>query len=190
MFNDKEKEIQTSKKRISNGIELDDVKHNLRLSPDETDWDDEILRKISAAITAAENYCDHHFSLTEYEFKRYNFNDTEWKIRKSPFNELVSIESSDDDVSFTDISSSVTVEEGESFFTIHFEGGIDTTVVKIKFRVGFSERSLLDDASDAYEAIVVKASDMYDTERSSYAQKEKNQKVFETLLGSYQNRRW
>lgn len=187
MFNDKTVINLDSETRLEVHVELDDVKHNLHLGNDENDDNAQIEALIESASTAAQKYTDHYFALTELEYSVYNFNSDRIKMHVSPFCSLESIETSDDGTTWTDISADVQVEIRESDFTIHFNDNVDTDYLRFKARVGYDIGSLPEDAK---RAIIIKASDFYDTERSSYVMKEKYMALFETLLGSYYNRRW
>lgn len=187
MYNGKQVINLDSTTRLDVHVQLDEVKHNLHIEPEETDDDSEISANIEVAATAAKNYCDHYFAHTELEYLGYNFNETEFRVQMSPFESLVSFETSEDNVDWTDMTADVAVEKRPSGFTLHFEDGLEATYIRYTLRVGYATDELPEDARGA---IIRKASDIFDTERSSYTTKLVNQRTFEMALGSYVNARW
>jgi len=176
-----------TKDRLDVHVQLDEVKHNLHIEDSETDDDLFISGLIESAATAAEKYCDHYFAHTELEYFGYNFNAETLKLRVSPFQSLVSFETSEDNLTWTDITSDIDIDKRESDFTFYFDGNLTATYIKFTVRVGYNSGNL---EQDAKSAIIIKASDLFDTERSSYVSKLTNNKTFEVLLGSYYNARW
>lgn len=176
-----------SSSTLDTHVQLSEVKHNLHIQNDETEDDLFITGLIESASTSAQKYCDHYFASTELDFLGYNFKESTYKMRISPFQSLENFEVSDNNTDWTDITSSVFVEKRDSSFILHFEEEVDSTYIRFTVKVGYATDKL---EADARAAIIVKASDLFDTERSSYIQKLTNNRTFETLLGAYVNTRW
>lgn len=187
MFNGEYIVNLTSKVREDNPILVSEVKTNLHLLDSESDDDAEIEGLIDAAVSDAQDYCDHYFAPTQLTYSIFNFNSDVLKVEISPYIEITTIETSDDGISYTDISSLVFVEKGESYFKIYFSETVDAKYMNLVIRVGYEIDEI---PTNAKRAIIIKASDMYDTERSDYAMKEKNIYVYKNLLSNFQNRRW
>jgi len=187
MYNGKQIINLNSTTRLDVHVQLSEVKHNLHIESEETEDDAAITSLIEAAATAAKSYTDHYFAHTELVYFGYNFSEEYYKMRVSPFESLVSFETSDDGIIWTDITSTIDVEKRESDFTLHFESLVESDYVRFTIRTGYDVDEMPEDAKSA---IIIKASDLFDTERSSYITKLTNQRTFETLLGAYVNARW
>ena len=188
MYNDKFILNLDSSTLINTHVTLDEVKSNLHIDTSEIDDDARITRLIKAASEDARNYCDHYFSLTELAYIGFNFSvDALYKMRVSPFSSLESFETSDDGITWTEIKAAINIEKRDSDFTFHFDGGLTATYIRFTIRVGYIADQIPENAKDA---IVVKASDKFDTESSSYAQKMVNLRAYENSLAPFFNARW
>jgi hypothetical protein len=179
---------QESKIRKEAHVSVEDVKHNVNLRTEEMYDDEFIALLIDAAIEDAEMYTGMNLALNEIAFKMYNFSGNILPIQESPLSDIVLFQSSTDGIVWTTIpASSYMVKKERNQFIIYFNDIVEYTYLKLTIDVGFDVDKL---PKNAWRAIVLKASDMFDTERGNYSAKAQNNNVYKSLLDSFYTIRW
>lgn len=179
---------QESKIRKEAHVSVEDVKHNVNLRPEEVYDDEFISGLIEASIEDAEMYTGMNLALNEYTFKAFNFKGNIFPIQESPFSKLTSIQTSVNGTDWTDVvADSFEIKKERNQFIVYFNEYVEYERLKLVFEAGFPVDKL---PKNAWRAIVLKASDMFDTERGNYSSKAQNNGAYHALLNSFYTIRW
>lgn len=188
MFDGKFVLNQESKIRKETHVSVEDVKHNVNLRPEEVYDDEFIYGLIEAAIEDAEMYTGMNLALNEFIFYAFNFKGNLFPIQEAPFSTLTSLQTSVDGITWTDVDAATyNIKKERNQFIIYFDEYVEYERLKIVCESGFPVDKL---PKNAWRAIVLKASDMYDTERQSYSAKAQDNGVYKNLLDSFYTIRW
>lgn len=168
------------KTKVYNHITLDEAKAQLRVEEDFYDDDTFIEGLISDAQDITEKYCSIDISATDNTAVIYNFVGLSLKFTEVPFVEMTSIQYRDDEDALVDVPTNYIVEKRSSFFTLHFDDSITYSELVVKFKTGYAQGSC---PKNIKRAMLVKISDLYDTERSGFAYSGSDRlETFERLL--------
>ncbi|MFW5847938.1 MAG: head-tail connector protein [bacterium] len=139
-----------------NQIELDYLKKQLNIDLDYTDEDSYLESLLEASIDYCETFLGSDIVKTDNEVTFKEFNSNSVSIYESFFNEITSIYI--DNKKITDFE----IDEYLIKFNISFDSNLKGDL-KIKFRTGNETIK-----PKHKQAILIKASDLYDAERQSY----------------------
>jgi hypothetical protein len=167
------------KTKLNEHITLVEAKAQLRLEEDFYDDDTLIEGLISDSRTLAEEYCQIDIAKTENTVKFYNINSQDITFTEIPFIDTISVQYKNDSDVFVDVPIDYTIEKKKSYFKLYFDEVLDYEELVIKFHTGYEVGSC---PNSVKRAMLVKISDLYDTERSSYDHNMKNNLTFERLL--------
>lgn len=187
MFNNELIINKTGENVLYSHVQVSEVKDQLSIQKSETDDDSFIASKILAASLDAKGYVDHYFNKTELSYKIYNFEASRLKFPISPLLKISMIRVSDNGVDWTDLVefTDFIVDKTSSEFGIIFASVIKYDYLELDFIVGFEIGNL---PENVRAAIVLKAGDMFDSERSGYnPQKVSVNGAYHALLNPYMN---
>jgi len=189
---------QLTKTKISYPLSLSEVKRHLRLDNDFVDDDDYIMTLINAGTQIAENYIGKDIALTSNTLRIDNFgtflannqsvnitagfNGDYIKIFDGNFLSVTSVL----DGNSNPIGTIAQTSKHEDYFLIEWVQSITGDPITINYLTGFNDTITIPEVIK--QAILVKISDLYDSERSSYNfNSSKKGDVFENLLNFYKN---
>jgi len=173
--------------KLSDIILIDSVKQQLRIESDFTDDDSFIQELIPDATKLAEDYTGQTIALTEFTYTLYNWSGSELTISETPFYSIISLQYKNDLGVMVDIPDEYIVDKKVGSFTLHFDSTVNYKEIVFKFKSGYESSNV---PRNIKRAILVKCSDLYDTERGSYSYNAKSIQTFERLLAGSVITRW
>ncbi|WP_192820178.1 head-tail connector protein [Rufibacter sp. LB8] len=158
-------------------ITLNEIKQHLRISPNYTDEDTQLITLLNVATSEAESFIDNNIAFKELESKIKNFESSEIEIEQGNLKEVVSIMA--DNIAITDYE----LDINEFNFNISFSGNITASELVITYKAGTNETSKVHAIN---QAILIRIADRYEVTRSSYHTAGYNTNTaFESLLMPY-----
>lgn len=168
------------KSKLNEHVTLAEAKYQLRIEDDFYDDDTYISGLISDAQDIAEKYCSIDIADTENIAEFYNITSSSIRFTEVPFSSITSIQYKDDTGTLHDITTEYIVEDRSSYFTIHFNDNIQYSNLIVTFKSGYSTGNC---PKNIKRAILVKISDLFDTERAGFSYSGVNRiETFERLL--------
>lgn len=183
MFNGRYIEVRNPDELITQHVTVDEVKQQLNLLPSETEDEPFITRLIEAASKDARAHCDHYFDKVKAGYKLYNFSGSELDIPLCPYLSMDLIRVSDNGTDWTDLveNEDYIIQPALNNFGIFFADKVEYPYVEVSFYLGYENIP-----ANAKHAIILKAADYFDSERSNYApNKVANLMTYERLLEEY-----
>ena len=170
-------------------VTLEEAKKQLNVDTDFHDDDTHIRMLIESARGAAEDYTGVDIALTLNTLTFVGLNTDQIKIKEGNYISVESVTATVDDVETVIDSEDYEIEIRRTDFTIHFINSINVDELVIEFKTGFSLSTL---PYLTKSAILIKITDLYDIERSSYitGANFKDTKAFERLLNGQTVNRW
>ncbi len=166
---------QITKTKVSFPVSLDEAKRHLRVDETFEIDDDFIQGLIFAATLRAEQYIGKDIALTNNVLILDDFCSDTLFYDEGNFNSLTSI-IDDASISYSPLKTR-TFRNG---FYLEFSSVIDTDILTISFKTGFNYNQC---PQDIKQAILIKISDLYDSERSDYQfTSTRDTKAFERIL--------
>lgn len=159
-------------------ITLDEAKQHLRIDSGETSYDTEITSLIQTAYQICENYIAKDIAKTTTTLNIYDFSGSEIEIGEGNYISISGITDEDgNDLSY------VVKKVYNSSFIIELDNDVNNKDITVVYITGYNENKL---PSPIKQAILMKISDLYDTERTSYITTgiKKNDSI-ELLLNPY-----
>lgn len=172
-------EDQITKTKLIYPVTLCEAKRHLRLENDFRDDDDYITDLIKAATTLAENYINKDIAKTSNVLRINDFYSDSIKIYEGNFLSLTSVVDEND----ASIGTLYQTNKHFDYFSIEWAGYIESNPLTITFNTGYEE----DECPELIKsAIMIKISDLYDNNRSSWIYSGMmDSKTFETILNYY-----
>lgn len=166
-------------------VQIQDVKDQVNLMKEETEHDEFLQKKIEAAYGDARDYTGHCFAKTFVKYESFNFNKSSVYFHLTPLIGIQRIRTSTDRSSWVDLIewTDFMIKKDVNGFEILFANTVESTFVEFEFLIGYDIGELPD---QAHAAIVLKAGDMFDVERSNYApQKTANTNAYHDLINGF-----
>lgn len=149
-------------------IQLSELKQQLNIDSDYTDEDSYLESLIDASVDFCENLAGFDIVSTDNELLVNDFNSNSINIYEQNFSGITSITLNSETIN------DYTIEEYHTKFKIEFTDSMIGDL-KINFKTG--------DLKARYkQAILIKASDLYDAERQSYTSLNHNENIIKYLL--------
>jgi len=165
------------KEKIGASVTLSQIKHQLNIEQDFSEDDEQ------SATRAAENYIGGDIVLTHNTLELFNHTGQYIKIEEAPFHSIDEILADGTPI----VNYEVILKE--TYFVVKLEESITADKLVIEFYTGKDENNI---PKDLLSAILVKTTDLYDIERSSYTTGTnfRSTEAFKNLLNSYKINRW
>jgi len=175
------------KEKEGSVVTLQQAKQQLNVEEDFVDDNEHILFLIESATGAAEDYTGTDISLTLNTLEYIDYRGDALLITEHPFRSVVSIIAVKEGIEIPVTEYEVQTRYTE--FLIRFTETVDADKLIVRFETGYD----IDEAPyQVVNAILVKITDLYDMERTSYTSgiNFRDNKTFERLLSGNVVSRW
>ena len=173
-------------------ITVAEVKAQLRIEPDFTDDDTIIQHLIDTAIELVEDDTNSDFLDTANTVNITTINgrlEPTIRVYVAPIRTFTKIEiQTVTDGPFTTLSSSDhDIENGFHYFTIKLKKEVAAIAARLTFTSGYTATTY---PKKLKQAVIIKAADLFDSERSDYAAGVTNNLVYNRLIEKHCRRNW
>lgn len=185
MFENKEVFQKIDKTILEYHITVEELKKQLNILDDDFD-SDYLLSIIHAASDYVEQRINQDINIKSNTLNIYNTSIDSIKLFDIPFNSITSISGTTTDNQIINITD-YDVELLPYAFKIYFNQNHIYNHLQINFKSGYKIENV---PASLKQAILIKANDLYDTERSGYSFNVQKNDVVEILLNNYSNIRF
>lgn len=181
-------ENDTVKTKLSSPVTLTQAKDQFSVEHDFHDDDRYILSKINQATAYIEDRTGIDISSTKNKKEFFGFEGKVLNIFESPLNTSKNVKLVCDDVELEE-GVDFDIETKKSQFNIRFKYPVKSDKIVIEFNTGYEEDQI---PFPLESAILIKANDLYDMERTSYVIGANFRKIdpIESLIAGYTVFRW